>query len=297
MAFLWTRSANGKAGVRCSRMKKGCAGCTETTCPAYRAMPAPENEEVTEDRSQESGFEAFKRQQEERLDRVEKTLIRRSDKGGAHNYLAVAFDLDGTLLNTAADLTDALNYTRAQKGLEKLSENDVIPKLGGGINNLLQCTLPDSMSEDEFKEARAVFTEKYNEVCENRTYAYEGVRPLIEELKQAGYKLAVITNKDNEVAGRLVQSFFPNLFDIVRGRIGELRKPDPRIMNETLDELGVGTKEVLYVGDSEVDRQFGEASGVATVLVSWGFRDRADIEALSPEGYIIDRPEELYSYL
>ena len=209
----------------------------------------------------------------------------------------VIFDLDGTLLNTAADLTDAVNYTRKTKGLEEISKEEVIPKLGGGINNLLRCTLPEDMSEEEFEEARDIFNLKYNEICENRTYAYEGIKPVLEELKNGEYKLAVITNKNDDTAKRLVNSFFPEIFTVVRGRIGELRKPDPVIMTDTLGTLGVSADRVLYVGDSEVDRQFGANSGVATILVSWGFRGRPGLEEIVPEEYIIDRPEEIFKYL
>ena len=212
-------------------------------------------------------------------------------------YLAVAFDLDGTLLNTAGDLTEAVNYTRRSKGLEDLSKEDVIPKLGSGVNNLLRCTLPGDMTEEEFSEARKVFSGKYNEICEKSTYAYEGIKPLLEGLKNADYKLAVITNKDNDTAGRLIRSFFPGVFDVVRGRVGELRKPDPKIMEDALVDLGVSADRMLYVGDSEVDRQFGANAGVETVLVSWGFRDRASIEELVPEDHIIDKPRELCGFL
>ena len=297
VAFFWTRNANGRAGVKCSGKKNGCAGCTETSCPAYRAIPADPNAENAADDEPESSFEAFKRHQEERMDRVEKTLIRRSDKKENAAFLAIAFDLDGTLLDTAADLTDAVNFTRKTLGLESLSKEEVKPKLGGGINNLLRCTLPEDLTEEEFEEKRAVFADKYNEICENRTYAYEGVKPVLEQLKESGYSLAVITNKNDDTAKRLVNSFFPGLFSVVRGRVGELRKPDPKMMEDTLKELGVSATQTLFVGDSEVDRQFGEASGVATVLVSWGFRDRADIEKITPQEYIIDSPQELFKYL
>lgn len=213
-------------------------------------------------------------------------------------YKGIFFDLDGTLINTAADLTDAVNYVRELFGLGPVPEEKVIVELGNGIINLLKKFLPDDIKEDDFIRAYGEFIGYYNENSKNKTRPYDGTVELLTNLKEKGYRLAVVTNKNDDAAKELMEHFFSGLAEHTIGRTEDVpKKPDPTMMNNMLQFMGLRPEDVLFVGDSEVDGQFGANAGVDTVLVSWGFRSREHLESFSSDVRIIDRPEEIFKYL
>ncbi len=258
-AFMWTRSGNRKVGGSCSKQGAGCAGCTDAGCPLSKAVE-------TENKYDE--LATFKRK-----------------------YDAVFFDLDGTLLNTAGDLTAALDHVLEINGYAPVTEEEVIPVLGDGVINLLMTFLPDDISEDDFVNCYEEFTAFYNENAMNRTYAYEEMRPLLERLKESGYRIAVITNKNDDIANVLVNEFFPGLSDFTLGRTESMnRKPAPDMMEYVMERLGLSASQVMYVGDSEVDYKFASAAGTGCILVSWGFRSRESLPGSAP---VVDRPRDI----
>lgn len=213
-------------------------------------------------------------------------------------YKGIFFDLDGTLINTAADLTDAVNYVRELFGLEPVLEENVIAELGNGIINLLKKFLSDDIKEDDFIRAYGEFIGYYNENSKNKTRPYDGTAELLVNLRKKGYRLAVVTNKNDDAAKELTEHFFPGVAEHIIGRTEDVpKKPDPTMMHNMLQFMGLRPEEVLFVGDSEVDGQFGANAGVDTVLVSWGFRSREHLESFSSDVRIIDRPEEIFKYL
>ena len=259
LAFIWTRTGNRKAGGKCSQNSGGCATCDDTACPA----------------SKTAGYT-------------------HSDGISGRRFDAVFFDMDGTLLDTAGDLTAAMNYVRGIHGLPLVPEDRVIPELGNGIINLLKKLLPEDITEEEFKTCIREFSDFYAEHSQKKTYAYDGIRNLLEELKALNYKVAVITNKNDDVARVLSSSFFPGLVDITLGRTDFLeRKPAPAMMRYVLSRLELDPGRVLYVGDSEVDYEFASAAGVPCVLVSWGFRDRNELVKIAGEKGVADVPSQI----
>lgn len=213
-------------------------------------------------------------------------------------YKGIFFDLDGTLINTAADLTDAVNYVRELFGLEPVLEENVIAELGNGIINLLKKFLSDDIKEDDFIRAYGEFIGYYNENSKNKTRPYDGTAELLVNLRKKGYRLAVVTNKNDDAAKELTEHFFPGVAEHIIGRTEDVpKKPDPTMMHNMLQFMGLRPEEVLFVGDSEVDGQFGANAGVDTVLVSWGFRSREHLGSFSSDVRIIDRPEEIFKYL
>ncbi len=259
LAFIWTRTGNRKAGGKCSQNSGGCATCDDTACPA----------------SKTAGYT-------------------HSDGISGRRFDAVFFDMDGTLLDTAGDLTAAMNYVRGIHGLPLVPEDRVIPELGNGIINLLKKLLPEDITEEEFKTCIREFSDFYAEHSQKKTYAYDGIRNLLEELKAQNYKVAVITNKNDDVARVLSSSFFPGLVDFTLGRTDFLeRKPAPAMMRYVLSRLELDPGRVLYVGDSEVDYEFASAAGVPCVLVSWGFRDRNELVKIAGEKGVADVPSQI----
>lgn len=215
------------------------------------------------------------------------------------NTELVIFDLDGTLLDTIGDLAAACNVVLERRGLPQHSYEEYCHFVGNGIMRLVERALPEELRTPELVAAvRADFVEYYTAHIDLLTRPYEGIAELVAELAQRGVKLAVASNKFQTGTEKLVARFFPRTaFAAVLGqRAGVALKPDPAVVEEILARTGVDRSRVLYVGDSGVDMETAVAAGVRSAGVTWGFRDRAELEAAGAR-HIVERPEELLGLL
>ena len=211
---------------------------------------------------------------------------------------AVIFDLDGTLLNTLADLREAANASLAKRGLPPRTLDEIRQFVGNGVRNLMKRCLPPESSDTEVDAALADFKAYYAvHLCE-QTVPYDGIPELLVTLRERGVRLAVLSNKLDAASKQLMEHYFPQgTFSMVFGeRAGIPRKPDPTSCREIMQELGVAAEDVLYVGDSGVDMQTAHNAGLYAVGVTWGFRSR---EVLMDNGAdtLIDTPEQLLTLL
>lgn len=205
------------------------------------------------------------------------------------------FDLDGTLLNTIADLAEATNYALKAHGFPAHTTDEYRYFVGNGINKLFERALPaDARSEENIREIRALFIPYYNEHNADLSRPYPGIMPLLLRLQEKGLLLAVASNKYQEATHKLIRHFFPDIrFAQVLGqREGIPSKPDPAVVNEIMQKTGTAREDVIYIGDSCVDMQTGQNAEVTTVGVSWGFRPRTELESYHPD-LIADTPEEI----
>lgn len=214
--------------------------------------------------------------------------------------MIVIFDLDGTLLNTIDDLGYACNYALEQTGYPTFPIEDYPAKVGNGINNLIRRALPETeRTEENILRVRAHFVPYYNEHNCDFTRPYKGIPELLATLKAQGHLLAVASNKYQAATEKIVEHFFPGLFDVVFGeREGIERKPNPQIVYDIVSKLSPLNAKCssLYIGDSLVDRDTAQNAHVPFVACSWGFVPR---ETLLREGVtrIIDSPEEVINEL
>ncbi len=207
----------------------------------------------------------------------------------------VIFDLDGTLLNTIADLANSTNHALKCCGFPVHRTEEYNFFVGNGINKLFERALPQAeRSPENILRVRQEFLLHYDVHNTDYSTPYPGIVPLLEELQQKGYWLAVASNKYQAATQKLVSRYFPQIrFSAVFGqREGVPVKPDPAIVQDILAQTGASTDEVLYVGDSGVDMQTAHHAGVTAAGVTWGFRPRTELEALRP-AYIVDRAEEI----
>lgn len=211
--------------------------------------------------------------------------------------MTVIFDLDGTLLNTIDDLGYACNYALAQTGFPTYPIEAYPAKVGNGINNLIRRALPeDARTEENILRVRAHFVPYYNDHNCDFTHPYEGIPEVLEELKARGHQLAVASNKYQAATEKIVNHFFPDVFDVVLGeREGVERKPDPQIVFDILERCRQRTK-TLYIGDSLVDRDTAKNANVPFVACSWGFVPREKLVEAGIER-IMDHPKEILNHI
>ena len=207
----------------------------------------------------------------------------------------VIFDLDGTLLNTIADLANSTNYALKVLGYPIHEPDKYNFMVGNGINKLFERALPDGeKTEENVLRVRQEFVPYYDQHNADKSRPYPGVTELLETLQTAGMQLAVASNKYQAATEKLIAHYFPNIkFTAVFGqREGIPVKPDPIIVKEILQIAKVQEEETLYVGDSEVDMQTAINAGVTSCGVTWGFRPRTELESFHPD-HIVDNAEEI----
>ena len=211
----------------------------------------------------------------------------------------VIFDLDGTLLNTIGDLAVACNAVLAMRGLPQHTYDEYCHFVGNGIMRLVERALPEELRTPYTVAAvRADFVKYYTEHIDVYTKPYEGIPELVAEIARRGVRIAVASNKFQTGTEKLIRLFFPGVeFAAVFGqREGVPLKPDPAVVEEILALTGVAKERVLYVGDSGVDMQTAVAAGVRSVGVTWGFRERAELEEAGAR-HIVDSPAGILELL
>lgn len=209
------------------------------------------------------------------------------------------FDLDGTLLDTIADLAAATNFALAHYGLPTHKEEEYKFFVGDGINKMFERALPeDKRNEEYITKLRSQFVPYYDVHNSDLSRPYPGMVELLKELQRNNIAIGVASNKYQEAAVKLVLQFFPGIdFALILGqREGVPSKPDPTIAYEIIEHTGIAKEDTVYIGDSCVDMQTGKNAGVTTVGVSWGFRPKAELESYNPD-FIADNADELRKYL
>lgn len=207
----------------------------------------------------------------------------------------VIFDLDGTLVNSVADLGNACNFALEQMGFpthSKVAYNNLV---GNGISKLIERALPDEARRQRVIEAmRTRFVEYYNEHLWDETVPYEGIPELLDELTAKEIKVAVASNKYQAATERIVEHFFPHIeWGAVMGQRDMVPlKPDPSVIFNILLECPTPKAEVLYVGDSAIDMDTGYRACVDRVGVTWGFRTKSELVAAHAD-HIVTSPEQI----
>ena len=211
----------------------------------------------------------------------------------------VIFDLDGTLLDTIADLAESANYALKQLGYPTHPSAVIRTYVGNGINKLLERSLPaDEQTEENVMRMRTHFIPYYDAHNADLSAPYPGIVSLLEELQAKGLMIAVASNKYQEATEKLVKHYFPmiDFVEVLGQREGINVKPDPTIVFDILKKADVSAEETLYVGDSGVDMQTALNAGVDAVGVTWGFRPRAELEGFCPKG-LIDEAKDLLEFV
>lgn len=208
-------------------------------------------------------------------------------------YRTAIFDLDGTLLDTLADLATATNIALAEHGMPARTTDEVRRFVGNGIRRLCERAVPADTSPEVTEAVLESFKRAYKEHERDETAPYPGIPQMLQGLRDAGVKLAVVSNKADFAVQTLVSHYFGDVFHFALGeQAGTPTKPDRAMVDAILAELGETADGMVYVGDSEVDVETAAHCGCDCIICAWGFRER---EALVTAGArtIVDTPKEL----
>ncbi len=209
-------------------------------------------------------------------------------------YQYVIFDLDGTLLNTLDDLTDAGNWVCRNHNWPTHTAEEFKQFVGNGLAKMAERFAPaDWKSADKVQEILDELLPYYNAHKADKTAPYAGMTQVLERLRARGVKMAVLTNKAHELAGPVVDGYYPGLLPTVQGAVpGVPTKPDPTLLRQLMNQMGADRAHTLFVGDSNVDIRTAKNGGLISCGVLWGFRSRNELESEGAD-YLVETPEEL----
>lgn len=208
-------------------------------------------------------------------------------------YELLVFDMDGTILDTLEDLKNSMNHTLRLHHMPERTLDEIRSFVGNGILTLIQRAVVTGTTDEKIWEIQKEFMAHYKEHCADFTKPYDGVISLIQELRNRGYKTAVVSNKADGAVQELCVQYFPNLFDLAIGERPEMaKKPAPDMVHLALEQLGYSKHQAVYIGDSDVDVATARNSELDMIAVDWGFRTR---EFLIEQGAqtIVSKPEEI----
>ena len=204
-------------------------------------------------------------------------------------------DLDGTLADTIGSIREAVNLALERYSFPKRSYEEVRAAIGNGARMLMRRSVPAdrTLSEEEHEEIYQCYHHLYGETYSHCDTCYDGIVEALSALKERGYTLAVLSNKQDVYVKALVEQLLPTgMTELSMGQTERPKKPDPTVPLEMAAALGFSAEETAFVGDSEVDIQTALRAGMMPVGCAWGYRDA---HVLKQEGaaVVLDTPAEL----
>lgn len=213
-------------------------------------------------------------------------------------FKGIIFDLDGTLVDSLHDISDAMNTVLQGLNFPTHTYETYQYFIGSGLRNLVSKALPSTNNSDEQIEiCFESMINEYREICTLKTKPYEGIVELLENLTSQNIKMAVFSNKADELTKKIASEIFPNYFDTAVGlSIEELKKPNPFEAVEISKNWNLKPEEILFVGDSDIDMQTAVNAKMFPVGVSWGYRTEEELKT-SGAKLVINNASELIEIL
>lgn len=211
-------------------------------------------------------------------------------------YDTYIFDLDGTLLDTLADLASAVNFALLRHNMPQRTIEEVRRFVGNGVRKLVERAVPEGTPEAEVERVLADFRTRYSAHSMDATRPYDGIAALLAALRRSGCGVAVVSNKYDAAVKAIIAHYFGSLVSVAIGEGAAIRpKPAPDGVREALRQLGRTAERAVYIGDSDVDIATARAAGLPCVSVTWGFRSRDFLTANGATAFA-DTPDEIMAY-
>jgi len=213
-------------------------------------------------------------------------------------YKAVIFDLDGTLLYTLGDIAHAVNKVLTELNMPTHPEESYMKFVGHGLKEAFKRACIIECSEGILEKGYLRVMEEYSKNPVIGTKPYEGITQLLDSLVTKNIKIAILSNKEDElvkdIASKLLKSW---PFLTIQGILPDVpKKPDPTAVNQILQNMNVDPAEAIFIGDSGVDMKTAINTGLLGVGVTWGYRDIVELTEAGAE-ILIDKPEDLLRIL
>ncbi len=210
----------------------------------------------------------------------------------------IIFDLDGTLLDTLEDLQKAVNFALSHFDYPLRTLEQVRKDIGNGVAKLMERSTPNGLDNPNYTKALEIFKEYYGKNYNVHTHAYFGMLDVVKELKKDGFIVTVATNKIIDVAKELLDIHYPDQFDFIQGdAVGVHKKPHSDMINNIINHYKVANKDILYVGDTNVDEETALNGKVDYVLVTYGYRTKEEIKNSCVCTNLVNTPEELLNFI
>ncbi|QOG02796.1 HAD family hydrolase [Flavobacterium sp. MDT1-60] len=213
-------------------------------------------------------------------------------------YKGIIFDLDGTLVNSLEDISDAMNTVLTDLNYPTHTYEAYQYFIGSGLRNLVSKALPASNnSENEIEVCFQNMITEYRKICTLKTKPYAGIVELLDDLVSRDIKLAVFSNKADELTKKIASEIFPDYFNTAVGLSTEaLKKPNPFEAIEISKNWNLKTEEIIFIGDSDIDMLTATNANMFPLGVSWGYRTEEELIA-SGAKLVINNPADLIEIL
>lgn len=207
------------------------------------------------------------------------------------------FDLDGTLLNTLADLRDSTNFALKKFNFPERTTDEVRNFVGNGLRMLIKRAVPQGTNDKTVDAVLSEMKAHYREHYHDGTVPYDGIFPFLHKMKRCGLRMAIVSNKANPMVQLLRTLYFDDLIPVAVGELdGVPRKPAPDMVRIAMQRLGCTEENTVYIGDSEVDIETAKNAGLPCFSVGWGFRTEESLRSAGAET-IYCSPAELQKAL
>lgn len=211
----------------------------------------------------------------------------------------VIFDLDGTLVDSLEDLADATNTVLQQHGFPTHNLKAYRGFIGHGVERLVREALPEKYQNEEWTtRCFDSMLELYSENCINKTKKYDGISDLLDELTSRKLKLAIFSNKVDELTNKIVKALLPKWdFEVIAGlKVEAHKKPNPIEALKISEKMDIPVENLFFIGDTGVDMQTANNAGMHAVGVLWGFRAKEELN-LNGAKYLLEHPMDLIKIL
>ena len=207
------------------------------------------------------------------------------------------FDLDGTLLNTLADLRDSTNFALKKFNFPERTTAEVRNFVGNGLRMLVKRAVPQGTNDKTVDAVLSEMKAHYREHYHDGTAPYDGILPFLRKMKRCDLRMAIVSNKANPMVQLLRTLYFDDLIPVAVGELdGVPRKPAPDMVRIAMQRLGCTEENTVYIGDSEVDIETAKNAGLPCFSVGWGFRTEESLRSAGAET-IYCSPAELQKAL